>query len=170
MRRLLLLLLLGSLAGLCGGLRVLSTTRTRRSMRSRLGGPFVRCMADGEEGEGNGLFGASGLFGTNRNTPEAMANQREWAREQMALEVPDATVDGASIADREDMIRQYITSEKEKFGRVIDAETAEAEVDEWLLRQATNASAKTSSIDLALAGAVFFLAFGTGLYYAAKAA
>ena len=75
MRRLLLLVLLGSLAGLCGGLRVLSTTRTRRSMRSRLGGPFVRCMADGEEGEGNGLFGASGLFGTNRNTPEARLNQ-----------------------------------------------------------------------------------------------
>ena len=43
-------------------------------------------------------------------------------------------------------------------------------MDEWLLRQATNASAKTSGIDLALAGAVFVAAFGAGLYYAAKAA
>ena len=41
-------------------------------------------------------------------------------------------------------------------------------MDEWLLKQATNASAKTSAVDLALAGAVFVAAFGSGLYFATK--
>ena len=61
----------------------------------------------------------------------------------MDLEVPEATADGASIADREDFINKYMASERSKFGREIDRATAEAEVDEWLLKQATFAPAKT---------------------------
>ena len=89
-------LLLLLCVALCGGFRMHTGTVTRRSMRSRLGHAFVRCA---EDGESPGLL--KGLFTTNRDTPEAMANQIEWAREQMALEVPDATVDGSTIADRE---------------------------------------------------------------------
>lgn len=100
--------------------------------------------------------------------PEAKANQLEWARAQMDLEVPEATLDGVDITDRDDMIAKYIVSEKEKFGRVIDQATAEAEVDAWLLKQATYAPAKTSGADLAIAGAVFVAAFGAGLYFASK--
>jgi hypothetical protein len=87
----------------------------------------------------------------------------------MALEVPEATLAGSAISDREDMIAQYILSEKDKFGRVIDQATAEAEVDEWLLKQATYAPSKTTAADLAVAGAVFVVAFGAGLYFANKA-
>ena len=61
----------------------------------------------------------------------------------MDMEVPEATTDGVSIADRDDFIEKYIESEKAKFGRDIDRATAEAEVDEWLLKQATFAPAKT---------------------------
>lgn len=86
---------------------------------------------------------ARSLFKINRNTPEAKANQLKWAQEQMDLEVPDSTVDGMSIADREDFVVKYIESEKAKFGREIDRTTAEAEVNEWLLKQATYAPAKT---------------------------
>ena len=92
----------------------------------------------------------------------------EWAREQMNMEVPETTLDGAAIGDRDDMVAKYILSEKEKFGRVIDQATAEAEVDAWLLKQATYAPAQTTSVDLAIAGAVFVAAFGAGLYFAAK--
>ena len=83
------------------------------------------------------------LFKLNRYTPEAQSNQLKWAREQMDLEVPEATADGDSIADREDFINKYMASERSKFGREIDRATAEAEVDEWLLKQATFAPAKT---------------------------
>ena len=95
-----------------------------------------------------------------------MANQVEWARQQMDLEVPEQTVEGTSIADREDLIEQYIASEKAKFGREIDRGTAEAEVDEWLLKQATNATGQTSAFDLVAAAAVFVAAFGAGLFFA----
>ena len=98
--------------------------------------------------------------------PEAKANQLEWARQQMELEVPDATLDGTEIANRDDMIVQYIASEKEKFGRDIDQATAEREVDEYLLKKATYAPAQTSGADLAIAGAVFVAAFGVGLFFA----
>ena len=49
------------------------------------------------------------------------------------------------------MVAKYIVSEKEKFGREIDQATAEAEVDEWLLKQATYAPTKTTNTDLVLA-------------------
>jgi hypothetical protein len=143
-----------------------------RSMRGRLGGAAVRC-SDGDDDAAAGAGGEEGIggrfkqfFGTNRNSPEALANQEKWAREQMALEVPKATATGSEIADREDFIRQYIVSEQERFGREIDRATAETEVDEWLLKQATNASTQTTSADLAIAGAVFVAAFGLGLYFA----
>ena len=47
------------------------------------------------------------FFKTNRNTPEAQANQLEWARKQMDLEMPDATLTGDSISDRSDFIAKY---------------------------------------------------------------
>ena len=115
------------------------------------------------------VLGLKGLFTTNRDTPEAQANQLEWARQQMALEVPDETLDGAAIGDREDFIKQYIASEKEKFGREVDQATAEKEVDAYLLKKATNAAAQTSGADLVTAGAVFVAAFGIGLFFANKA-
>merc|ERR1712194_211400 len=99
-----------------------------------------------------GDFGTSALqsfFKINRDSPEAMANQLEWARKQMDLEVPEQTVAGNDIQGREDFVRQYIESEREKFGR---------EVDEWLLKQATNASTKTSAADIAASVLVFALA------------
>ena len=86
----------------------------------------------------------------------------------MDLEVPDETLEGTEIADREDFIDKYITSEKAKFGREVDRATAEAEVDEWLLRQATYAPAQTTPVDLVAAGCVFIAAFGTGIYFASQ--
>ena len=76
------------------------------------------------------------MLGINKNSPEAKRNQLEWARTQMDLEMPTETADGAGIQDKADFVRQYIASEKEKFGREIDEATAEAEVDAWLLKQA----------------------------------
>jgi hypothetical protein len=114
-----------------------------------------------------GDFGTSALqsfFKINRDSPEAMANQLEWARKQMDLEVPEQTVAGNDIQGREDFVRQYIESEREKFGREVDNATAEREVDEWLLKQATNASTKTSAADIAASVLVFALAFGVGTY------
>ena len=35
-----------------------------------------------------------------------MANQIEWARKQMDMEMPEQTVTGESIADREDMVQK----------------------------------------------------------------
>ena len=160
-----LLVVIGALAMLCGSLHVQPVHRCRRSMRGRLGRHFVT-MSDSDSE--SGLFGPNGLFGNNRNTPEAIENQRAWAREQMALEVPDATLEGSSITDRDDLIQQYIASEQEKFGRTLDLATAEAEVDEWLLKQATYAPAKTSGADIAIAAAVFALAFGSGIYFTSK--
>ena len=95
-------------------------------MRGRVGP--VRSATDG--GGSDVDFGSKvkNFFGTNRDTPEARANQAAWAKEQLALEVPDATVDGKAIADRSDLIAQYIASEEEKFGREIDQATAEKEV------------------------------------------
>ena len=140
--------------------------RMARSMRSRLGGAAIRAAEDGKPGS-SGMSGAIGkFFGTNRDTPEAQANQRAWAREQMNAEVPDATLDGKPLSDRDDLVAQYMVSEREKFGREIDQATAEAEVDEWLLKQATLAPAKTTTTDLALAVGVFIAAFGSGLYFA----
>ena len=162
----LLLLLLACILGIASSLhlsapRVPWRHRPARSMRGR----HVRAAADGGEDSKPGID-LSKLFGTNRNTPEAQAFQREWARQQMALEVPDETADGSAISDREDFVRQYIASEREKFGREIDQETAEKEVDEWLLKQATFAPSKVDSSDIAIAAAVFFASLFLGLYFA----
>jgi len=138
------------------------TPYAMRSMRSRQGRAALGMAAD----DGGGPFG--NFFKTNRDTPEAIENQMRWGREQLDLEVPDATADGDAIANREDMIEKYIISEKEKFNRDIDRATAEREVDEWLLQQATNAAAKTSPTDVAAAVIVFFAAFASGLYFAAQ--
>ena len=94
-----------------------------RSMRGRHGRAAVR-LAE----EDGGQSPLANFFKTNRDTPEAKANQMKWAREQMALEVPDETLEGSKIADREDLIAQYIESERAKFGREIERATAEAEV------------------------------------------
>jgi hypothetical protein len=167
----------------CGGVhlqvRMPWEVRIPRSMRCRLGGAAVRAS---EEGEGSNLGGGGGssssssssgmsgaigkFFGTNRDTPEAQANQREWARQQMNAEVPETTLEGKPLSDRDDLVAQYIVSEREKFGRELDQATAENEVDEWLLKQATLAPAKTTTTDLALAVGVFIAAFGSGLYFA----
>jgi hypothetical protein len=71
---------------------------------------------------------AGRLFRTNRDAPEAVENQIKWGREQMDMEVPEATVEGEAIADREDLIEKYIVSEMQKFDREIDRATAEREV------------------------------------------
>ena len=113
-------------------------------------------------------FAAGRFFKLNRNTPEAQANQLKWAREQMEMEVPETTADGEAIASREDMIEKYMESERAKFGREIDRVTAEGEVDEWLLKQATYAPSKTTAVDLALAATVFVGAFAAGLFFANK--
>lgn len=105
------------------------------------------------------------MFGLNRDTPEAKANQLKWAREQMAMEVPNATAGGEGIADRDDFVQKYIASEKEKYGRDIDEATAEREVDAWLLKQATAATSKTTFTDLLVSVLVFAAAFGSGLYF-----
>jgi len=132
-----------------------------RSMRGRHGRAAVR-LAE----EDGGQSPLANFFKTNRDTPEAKANQMKWAREQMALEVPDETLEGSKIADREDLIAQYIESERAKFGREIERATAEAEVDAWLLKQATFAPAQTSTADLAIAATVFLATFGVGLFVA----
>ena len=82
----------------------------------------------------------------------------------MDLEVPAQTLEGTAIKDRQDLIEQYVASELDKFGRIVDRKTAEAEVDEWLLKQATNAPNQTTAVDLVLALAVFVAAFGFGLF------
>lgn len=172
MRRAPLLLLL--LLCVASGLQVLPRApwSQRSTMRSRLLRHAVKMSDDSGDSksggsssndEGGGFL--KGLFTTNRNTPEAMANQREWARQQMDLEVPDATLSGDSINDREDLIIKYIASEKDKFGRDIDRATAEQEVDEWLLKQATYAPGQTSTADLAIAATVFVAAFGAGIFF-----
>mmetsp|Transcript_25593 Transcript_25593/g.63497 ORF Transcript_25593/g.63497 Transcript_25593/m.63497 type:complete len:166 (-) Transcript_25593:366-863(-) len=128
------------------------------SMRSRYA---IAAMSGNATGTVGGL---AGFFGTNRNTPEAIANQLEWAQTQMDLEMPESTVEGTSIEDKEDFIVKYIASEKEKFGRELTREEAALEVDEWLLKQATFAPAKTSVTDIALALSVFVVAFGAGTF------
>jgi hypothetical protein len=50
------------------------------------------------------------FFKINRDSPEAKANQLEWAREQMELEVPEQTVAGKDIEGREDFVRQACDS------------------------------------------------------------
>ena len=50
------------------------------------------------------------FFKINRDTPEAKANQIEWARKQMDLEVPEVTATGNEIQDREDFVRQACDS------------------------------------------------------------
>lgn len=105
-------------------------------------------------------------LGINRDTPEAKANQLEWARAQMDMQVPAATLDGASIEDREDFVTQYIASEKEKFGRELTRDEAAAEVDEWLLAQATSASTNLDKSDVGLGAVVFLAVFAAGLYFA----
>ena len=65
------------------------------SMRSRYA---LAAMSSNETGTGGGL---AGLFGINRNTPEAQANQLQWAREQMDMEVPSSTLEGSDISNRE---------------------------------------------------------------------
>ena len=103
---------------------------------------------------------------TNRDSPEARKNQLEWARAQMDMQVPGATLDGASIEDREDFVTQYIASEKEKFGRELTRDEAAAEVDEWLLAQATSASTNLDKSDVGLGAVVFLAVFAAGLYFA----
>ena len=129
----------------------------RRSMRSRHG---INAMSSDDTSSP-----LNKIFGLNRDTPEAKANQLKWAREQMAMEVPNATVGGEGIADRDDFVRQYIASEKERYDRDIDVATAEREVDAWLLKQATAATSKTTSTDLIVSVLVFAAAFGSGLYF-----
>ena len=168
--------------GVAGSLRMQAPwTVGSRSMRGRLGRASVRA-AEGEDSSssssssgsgGNSSEGGvgsfiGGLFKTNRDTPEAQANQIEWARQQMNMEVPDSTLDGLKLEGRDDMVAKYIVSEKEKFGRDVDQATAEQEVDSWLLTQATYAPAQTTTGDLVAAAAVFLLAFGSGLYFADK--
>ena len=134
-----------------------------RSMRSRsLRRRSVRAarMADGEESDW------TSIFKTNRDSPEARKNQLEWARAQMDMQVPGATLDGASIEDREDFVTQYIASEKEKFGRELTRDEAAAEVDEWLLAQATSASTNLDKSDVGLGAVVFLAVFAAGLYFA----
>ena len=106
------------------------------------------------------------VFKTNRDSPEARKNQLEWARAQMDMQVPAATLDGASIEDREDFVTQYIASEKEKFGRELTRDEAAAEVDEWLLAQATSASTNLDKSDVGLGAVVFLAVFAAGLYFA----
>jgi hypothetical protein len=119
----------------------------------------LRCCASDEKSA------LQKLFTTNRNSPEARANQLKWARREMDLEVPSVTLEGTSIQNRDDFVRQYIESEKAKFGREIGLAEAEAEVDAWLLKQATAAPAKTSVLDVASAVLVFVAAFGSGVYF-----
>lgn len=122
-----LLLLVAGCAGLRLSVRMpWSTRRHAYSMRGRIGA--VRSAADGGGSDGDFASAMKNFFGTNRDTPEARANQAAWAKEQLALEVPEATLDGSEIADRPDLIAQYIASEQEKFGREIDQATAEKEV------------------------------------------
>lgn len=83
----------------------------------------------------------------------------------MDFEVPSVTLEGTSIQDRADFVSQYIESEKAKFGREIGRAEAEAEVDAWLLKQATAAPAKSSVFDVASAVLVFVAAFGSGIYF-----
>ena len=52
------------------------------------------------------------FFKINRDTPEAKANQIEWARKQMDLEVPEVTAAGNEIQDREDFVRQACDSSR----------------------------------------------------------
>lgn len=142
------------------------SSRPARSMRGR----HVRAVGDSssDDDDGGALSGLSKLFKTNRNTPEAQANQIEWARQQMALEVPETTLEGDAIGDRADFVRRYIDSEREKFGREVDQATAEKEVDEWLLKQATFAPANVNTSDIAAAAAVFVLSVAFGLFVAHK--
>ena len=104
------------------------------------------------------------LLGINRNTAEAKAKQEAWAREQMELEMPSTTLDGASIDDRADFVAKYIVSEREKFGRELSVAEAEAEIDAWLLKQASQP--KTNAGDIGVGALVFLAAFGIGTYFA----
>lgn len=83
----------------------------------------------------------------------------------MEYEMPTATLEGMSIENREDFVRQYIESEKAKFGRELGTAEAEAEIDAWLLKQATAAPAKSSAFDVLSAVLVFIAAFGSGIYF-----
>ena len=152
----LLLLLCGAADGLrpVGGLRM----HRGRSMRSRT----ARAAMAADDGGSDW----TSVFKTNRDSPEARKNQLEWARAQMDMQVPGATLDGASIEDREDFVTQYIASEKEKFGRELTRDEAAAEVDEWLLAQATSASTNLDKSDVGLGAVVFLAVFAAGLYFA----
>lgn len=138
-----------------------------RSMRSRLlrSGDSPRCSTPTPEEEED-KPALLKLLTTNRNSAAARANQLKWAQEQMAAEMPEKTIDGMDIGDKEDFIRKYIESEKEKFGRELEWDEASREVDAWLLKQATFAPSKTSTTDLGLSVLVFLLAFGGGLFFA----
>ena len=50
------------------------------------------------------------IFGLNRDTPEAKANQLKWARDQMDSEMPSATLDGMAIDDRKVLAPSRIRS------------------------------------------------------------
>jgi hypothetical protein len=106
-----------------------------------------------------------GLFEINRNTPEARANQRAWAKREMESALPNATLDGIPVQDRDDMVEQYIVSERQKFDREITREVAEFEVDAWLLKQATLRPSQMNRGDAIAAVAVFFGAFALQLWY-----
>ncbi|EOD17566.1 hypothetical protein EMIHUDRAFT_199468 [Emiliania huxleyi CCMP1516] len=125
----------------------------------------ARCCDAGDEPAESAL---KSLFTTNRDSPDARANQLAWARRQMEAEVPQTTLDGAPIAGRDDLIRKYIAAEKEKLGRELEWEEAAGEVDAWLLKQATAAPAKTSAADVGAALAVFAAAFALQLYFSSR--
>ena len=105
------------------------------------------------------------LFEINRNTPEALANQRAWAKREMESALPNLTLDGVPVQDRDDMVEQYIVSERQKFDREITREVAEFEVDAWLLKQATLRPSQMNRADAIAAVAVFFGAFALQLWY-----
>lgn len=111
MRSIVLVVLVQLLA--CAGLhlsvRAPWASRGHTSMRGKLGGAAAKIRMQGQppsESSGGSELGSKigKFFGTNRDTAEAQANQREWAREQMNMEMPDQTLDGTAIQDRQDLI------------------------------------------------------------------
>jgi hypothetical protein len=74
----LILLVVGWLAATAAGLHLQQASRVRSLRGRRLGRAFVQ-LAD-EPASGGFL---KDLFTTNRDTPEAQANQRAWARQQV---------------------------------------------------------------------------------------
>ena len=138
----LLLLLCGAADGLrpVGGLRMRS-----RSMRSRT----ARAAMAADDGGSDW----TSVFKTNRDSPEARKNQLEWARAQMDMQVPGATLEWTTL------VKAHVPAE-------LTRDEAAAEVDEWLLAQATSASTNLDKSDVGLGAVVFLAVFAAGLYFA----